>query len=90
MSESRRFDKKMSPSCIPLLFLLSVYLDNDWAHEQEEGLLDCLTDYLMGRKGLSSPSLEAFVLMIEQEDLKFTNVDMPAFLRDQVMDRRSN
>lgn len=47
----------MSPSSISILFLISVYLDNDWEGDQEEVLLDFLTELLLGKRGILPSSL---------------------------------
>jgi hypothetical protein len=36
----------MKPSSIPILFLISVYVDNDWDSEAEEDVLGFLVSYL--------------------------------------------
>ena len=73
-----------APSSVPLLFLISVFLDNEWEPEQEEKLLDFLVDSLLGRKGLLPDSLGGFIDLITKAQLNFENVNLSSFLLDQV------
>jgi hypothetical protein len=50
------------PSSVPILFIISVYLDNDWDNEeQEEALLDFLMGCLLGEYGLPPDSLTGLI-----------------------------
>ena len=73
-----------APSSVPLLFLISVYLDNDWESEQEELLLDFLMGYLLGKRGLLPASLPQFCDRVKEANLIFESVDLSSFLLDQV------
>ncbi|KAJ3363118.1 anaphase promoting complex subunit 5, partial [Kappamyces sp. JEL0680] len=75
----------VAPNSIPLLFLISVYLDNDWEDaDQEEELLDFLASCLQSKVGLLPDTLHGFIDMIESYRLKLTNVDISTFLLEQI------
>lgn len=71
----------MKPNTIPVLFLISVYMDNEWDPDVEESLLTFLVQFLTGKLGLVPPSLESFLDLISQNNL---NVELNSFLRDQI------
>lgn len=73
-----------SPSTIPLLFLISVYLDNDWPASQEEVLLDFLIDYMLGKLGVSSTSLPEFLNLMQQSNLDSSQVNLVTFLKENI------
>jgi hypothetical protein len=73
-----------SPSMVPLLFLISVYLDNEWPSSQEESLLNFLTDYILGKLGISCTSLSEFLDLMHKANLHESQVDLVAFLKENI------
>jgi hypothetical protein len=74
----------LSPSCIPFLFLISVYVDNQWEKETDNSLLDFLVSLLYGRLGLQTETLNEFLQLINDAKINCSEVELRTFLEQQV------
>ena len=72
----------IAASSIPLLCLITIYIDNDWPDDQENAILTLLHRTLQGYAGLPPTCLKDFIRGLDS--LAFATLDLPSYLHDLV------